>query len=121
VVITSNGNSVATITAIADSGAADAAVAAHVAEADPHPVYLTETEADALYAAFGSGGDVASDQIWDAKGDLAVGTGANTAIRLAAGTDGFVLSANSAQASGLEWIAAPSGSGTGTSYFPSGW
>ena len=34
----------------------------------------------------GGTGDVATDTIWDAKGDLAVGTGANTAAKLAAGT-----------------------------------
>jgi hypothetical protein len=42
----------------------------------------------------------------DAKGDLVVGTGADTFSRLAVGTNGYVLSANSAQATGLEWIAA---------------
>lgn len=36
-------------------------------------------------------GDVATDAIWDAAGDLVVGTGANTAARLAAGTNGHVL------------------------------
>jgi len=34
----------------------------------------------------GGTGDVATDTIWDAKGDLAVGTGANTAAKLATGT-----------------------------------
>jgi hypothetical protein len=33
-----------------------AAVAAHVAAADPHPTYLTQAEGDVLYAAFGGGG-----------------------------------------------------------------
>lgn len=41
----------------ADSaGAASTAIAQHEAAADPHPQYLTETEADAKYAAIGSGG-----------------------------------------------------------------
>lgn len=41
----------------ADSaGAASAAIAQHEAAADPHPQYLTETEADAKYAPIGSGG-----------------------------------------------------------------
>ena len=41
----------------ADSaGAASAAIAQHEAAADPHPQYLTETEADAKYATIGSGG-----------------------------------------------------------------
>ena len=41
----------------ADSaGAASAAIAQHEVAADPHPQYLTETEADAKYATIGSGG-----------------------------------------------------------------
>lgn len=38
------------------AGTAASAVSAHAGAADPHPVYLTQTEADALYAAIGSGG-----------------------------------------------------------------
>lgn len=95
-------------------------LADHEAAANPHPVYLTQTEADALYDPLGSGA-VAFDAIWDAKGDLAVGAGANAAARLAAGIDGYVLSADSAEATGLKWIAAPAGTGTGNSYFPGGW
>lgn len=38
------------------------------------------------------------------KGDLLVGTGSSAIIRLGAGTDGQVLSADSSQASGLRWI-----------------
>lgn len=39
----------------------------------------------------GAGGSVATDTIWDTKGDLAVGTGADTAAKLVAGNkDGFV-------------------------------
>jgi hypothetical protein len=43
----------------------------------------------------------------DAKGDLYVGTAADTTARLAAGADGFVLTADAAQATGLKWAAAP--------------
>lgn len=52
-----------------------------------------------------AGGSVATDTIWDAKGDLSVGTGADTAARLAVGTNGQVLSADSAEATGLKWVA----------------
>lgn len=51
-----------------------------------------------------SGGwSVATDAIWDAKWDLAGGTGANTASRLAVGTNWQVLTADSAEATGLKW------------------
>lgn len=62
----------------------------------------------------GGSGSVATDAIWDAKGDLAVGTGANTASRLAVGTNGYVLTADSAEATGLKWSAV-GGTGTVTS------
>lgn len=39
----------------------------------------------------------------DAKGDLIVGTADNTISKLSAGTNGYVLAANSATATGLEW------------------
>jgi prophage tail gpP-like protein len=39
----------------------------------------------------------------DAKGDLLVGTADNTAGRLAVGSNGQILTANSSTASGLEW------------------
>lgn len=48
-------------------------------------------------------GDVATAAIWDAKGDLAAGTGNNTAARLAVGTNGQALVADSAEATGLRW------------------
>jgi hypothetical protein len=54
-------------------------------------------------SATGGGGAVATDAIWDAKGDLAVGTGANTAAKLTVGTNGHVLIADSAEATGLRW------------------
>lgn len=49
--------------------------------------------------------------IIDAKGDLIVGSAADTPARLAAGTNGYLLSANSAATNGLEWVAAPSSGG----------
>jgi hypothetical protein len=51
----------------------------------------------------GSSGSVATDTIYDAKGDLPVGTGANTAARLAVGANGTVLMADSGEATGVKW------------------
>jgi hypothetical protein len=46
----------------------------------------------------------------DAKGDLVVGTGADTFARLAVGTNDYVLTAASGETTGLKW-AAPASSG----------
>ena len=45
----------------------------------------------------------------DAKGDLVAGTAADTFSRLAVGANGTVLTADSAQATGLKWAAAGGG------------
>lgn len=68
---------------------------------------------DQTWAAVNSGGSVATDTIFDAKGDLAVGTGADAAARLGVGADGSVLTADATQPTGIKWAAA-SGSGGGT-------
>ena len=43
----------------------------------------------------------------DAKGDLIAGTADNTVGRLAVGTNGFFLKANSSTSTGLEWASVP--------------
>jgi len=49
--------------------------------------------------------------IVDAKGDLIGATAADTPARLAVGTNGQILSADSAEATGLKWITPSSGGG----------
>ena len=48
--------------------------------------------------------------IVDAKGDLIAATANDTPARLAVGTNGHVLTADSAEATGLKWVAPSSGS-----------
>jgi hypothetical protein len=58
------------------------------------------------------GGGLVADTLWDAKGDLAVASAADTGGRLPVGTNGDVLTADSAQTLGVKW-AAPTGGGGG--------
>ncbi len=51
----------------------------------------------------GGSGDVATDAIWNAKGDLAVGTGSDTASRLTVGANDTIPMAASGEATGIKW------------------
>jgi hypothetical protein len=61
-----------------------------------------------VFRAEASSGSVATDAIWDAKGDLAAGTGANTAAKQTVGANGTFLKADSTQSTGLTWATAGS-------------
>lgn len=58
----------------------------------------------------GGGGSVATDTIWNVAGDLAQGTGSDTAARLPIGTANQVLAVNSG-ATAVEWVTPSGGSG----------
>lgn len=64
---------------------------------------LTSNGTDWTSAAPAASGSVATDAIWDAKGDLAVATGANTAVKQTVGSNGQILIANSAVTNGIQW------------------
>jgi hypothetical protein len=69
---------------------------------------LTKTSnADHAFA-FQAGG--IAPTIFDAKGDLIAASAADTAARLAVGTNGQYLSADSSEATGLKWVT-PAGGG----------
>ena len=74
--------------------------------ADAHPTSAI-TGLDAALAA----ADAIPETLIDAKGDVIVGTAADTAARLAVGADGQVLTADSAQVGGVKWAAAAAGGG----------
>jgi len=64
-------------------------------------------------------GDI-SASIVDAKGDLIAATAADTVARLAVGTNGQVLTADSTAATGMKWAASGSTSLPAFSVYPSG-
>ena len=96
--------------------ALDSDLAAHEGASDPHTGYVREADANwvdltdggptTLHSHAGGGGGefVASSTIWDAKGDLAVGTGADTAAALTVGANDQILMADSAEVTGLKWV-----------------
>jgi hypothetical protein len=57
------------------------------------------------WVAGGGAGAVGTDTIWDAKGDLAVGTAADTAAKLTVGANDTVLTAASGETTGIKWAA----------------
>lgn len=52
-----------------------------------------------------NGHDVLTEALVDAKGDILVASGADAVTRLAAGSNGYVLTANSGATNGVEWAA----------------
>tara|TARA_Y100001963_G_scaffold136537_1_gene199260 strand:- start:292 stop:675 length:384 start_codon:yes stop_codon:yes gene_type:complete len=55
---------------------------------------------------------VVQKDIVDAKGDIIVATGSDAVTRLAVGSNTYVLTADSSEASGLKWAAATAGTVT---------
>lgn len=69
------------------------------------------TQATGIKWAAIPGGGMVADTLWDAKGDLAVGSAADTGARLPVGSNGQVLTVDSTQTLGIKWAAAASGGG----------
>ncbi len=110
---TASASSASAAATSATSAAASATAAATSASsaATSASSALTSANSAATSAASAAAAVAAS---FDAKGDLLVGTGAQAFDQLTvASTNGYVLSVNSATATGLEWIAPQTGDITG--------
>lgn len=59
----------------------------------------------ATWGTLGAATTVATDTIWDTKGDIVAATGADAASKLAAGANDTILMADSGQSTGLKWVA----------------
>ena len=74
---------------------------------------ITAVTAGSGLAGGGTTGAVTLTVDTDAKGDLIVGTAADTATKLSVGTNTYVLTADSSTASGLRWTSPTTGDITG--------
>jgi hypothetical protein len=93
------------------------------------PAWINNDQGDITEVQAGTGISVASGTgpipvvtntvatAYDAKGDLVVGTGADTFSRLAVGTNGHTLVADSAETTGLKWQAPAAASFVGCSAY----
>lgn len=79
--------------------------------APPSPAVNYVTNAAFLASQAAQDALIIPDTIIDAKGDLIAGTAPDTVARLPVGTNGQVLTADSAEATGLKWAAAGGGGG----------
>lgn len=78
-------------------------------------IYQSDGASWSTYATLGSAGGIAAT-ILDAKGDLIAASAADTPARLAVGTNGHVLTADSGETTGIKWAAATSGGPTIVDY-----
>ncbi len=85
-------------------GQAGSSAIAHTAGASVKHVF-TGDDATFFTAGVATADAAISDTLFDAKGDLVVATAADTAARLAAGSNGQILTADSTQTAGLKWAA----------------
>ncbi len=86
-------------------------------DADHSKLNAIEASADVTDATNVNAAGAVMNSDLDGKGELLVGDGSGDPSTLAAGTNGYVLKANSSTATGLEWTAAGAGGDTNQNAF----
>lgn len=79
------------------------AVTVHESGTDPHPNYATDSDLSTHVGATDPHTGYVLESLLTTKGDLFAASAASTPARLAAGTNGQFLTAQSAQTVGLQW------------------
>lgn len=77
-------------------------------------IYIYGIDTSLEWSELQTGVGVALDPLFTTKGDLVVATGAATAVRLPVGTNTHVLTADSAEVSGVKWAAGGGGGAVAT-------
>lgn len=109
--LTTDLGTLAAAASAASSAAAAAQATASSASAAASTAQSTATSAAAAASAAQSTADAAVPKsIVTTKGDLFVATGPGTLVRVGAGSDGHILTADAASAAGVKWAAADTGS-----------
>jgi hypothetical protein len=91
--------------AVATAKLANGAVTIAKLSATGSATSSTYLRGDGAWSTVAQATTVATDTIFDAKGDLAVGTGADTSAKVTVGANNTVLVADSAQTAGVKWQA----------------